>query len=100
MSGIRGSVVTAPSGVLWIEHRDIDTNELIRRFRAPDEQQPAKVRLERELEDAYADWQRWKATRIEAQARSLQAIIINALTNREDAAWTTYVAAIQSWRQS
>lgn len=48
----------------------------------------------------YEDWQRWKATRAEAQARSLAAGVITALTNREDAAWAKYVQSIQVWRNA
>ena len=59
-----------------------------------------KAVLERRMEALYADWQRWKTTRVEAQARSLAQAVITALTNREDAAWTRYVAAIQAWRQA
>lgn len=59
-----------------------------------------KAILERRMEALYADWQRWKTTRVEAQARSLAQAVITALTNREDAAWTRYVAAIQAWRQA
>ena len=59
-----------------------------------------KALLERRMEALYADWQRWKTTRLEAQARSLAQAVITALTNREDAAWTRYVAAIQAWRQA
>ena len=59
-----------------------------------------KAILERRMEALYADWQRWRNTRIEAQARSLAAGAITALTNREDAAWTRYVGAIQVWRQA
>lgn len=59
-----------------------------------------KAVLERRMEALYADWQRWKATRLEAQARSLAAGAITALTNREDAAWARYVVAIQAWRNA
>ncbi len=59
-----------------------------------------KAILERRMEALYADWQRWRNTRIEAQARSLAAAAITALTNREDAAWARYVVAIQAWRNA
>jgi len=59
-----------------------------------------KAIMERRMEALYADWQRWRNTRIEAQARSLAAAAITALTNREDAAWAKYVVAIQAWRQA
>jgi hypothetical protein len=46
----------------------------------------------------YERWQRWKVTRIEAQARGMPAPVVNALTAREDLAWLDYVAAVQAWR--
>lgn len=100
MAGIIGIAVTLSSGAIYIEQRDADTNALIRRVRAPEEQQPAKVRLEQEMVDRYEDWQRWKNTRIEAQARGLAALIITALTNRENASWSDYAAAVNEWRQA
>ena len=48
----------------------------------------------------YSAWQMWKATRIEAQARSLPAGVITALTNRENQAWTAYMAVLDQWRTS
>lgn len=63
-----------------------------------DEPAQTKAIYERRMEVLYADWQRWKATRLEAQARGLQAVIITALTAREDAAWTRYGQAILAWR--
>lgn len=54
--------------------------------------------LEDRMTGLYADWLRWKTTRTEAQARSLAAAVITALTNREDAAWAAYLASIQAWR--
>jgi len=54
--------------------------------------------LEDRMEALYADWQRWKNTRLEAQARAIAAAAVTALTNREDAAWTKYLQAIQAWR--
>lgn len=98
MPGYTSVAVSTPSGIVWIEQREIDTGTVIRRFRAPDEQQPAKVRAEREMEEHFGDWQRWKLTREEAQARSLPAAAITALTNRENAAWAAYAGAIQEWR--
>lgn len=98
MAGITGVGVTGSDGVVFIEHRDTDTNALVRRFRAPDDAQPVRVRFERELEDRYGDWQRWKNTRLEAQARGLSAAVVTALTNRENAAWGDYTNAIQEWR--
>ena len=57
-----------------------------------------KAILERRMEALFADWPRRKTTRTEAQARSVAAAAITALTNREDAAWARYVVAIQAWR--
>lgn len=56
--------------------------------------------LETRMESLYADWQRWKTTRVEAQARSLAAAVITALTNRENNAWDAYVSTIQQWRSA
>lgn len=100
MAGVVWLPVTLSSGVVLFEERDADTNALIRRVRAPEEQQPAKVRLEQEMVDRYEDWQRWKNTRIEAQARGLAALIITALTNRENASWSDYASAVNEWRQA
>lgn len=98
MPGYTSVAVDAPSGVVWIEQREIDTGTVVRRFRAPDDQQPARARLEREMDDEFADWQRWKLTRAEAAARVMGAAFVNALASREDAAWASYVAALQAWR--
>lgn len=57
-----------------------------------------KAIFERRMESLYADWQRWKNTRIEAAARSLPAGAVAATTNREDAAWAAYAAALLRWR--
>lgn len=54
--------------------------------------------IETRMVAVYEDWQRWKNTRQEAQSRALPAAAVNALTNREDAAWGRYVTAIQAWR--
>lgn len=54
--------------------------------------------LEARMVARFADWQRWKATREEAEARGLAANVITALTARVNAAWTAYVALIQAWR--
>lgn len=98
MPGITGVGVVGADGVLYIEERDVDSGTVIRRRRAQDDMQPARVRFERELEGRFADWQRWKITRQEAQSRGLPAAVINALTNREDAAWQDYGAALLEWR--
>lgn len=100
MPGYTSVAVSAPSGIVWIEQREMDTSKVIRRFRAPDEQQPGKVRAEREMEEQFGDWQRWKLTREEAQSRALPGAVVTALTNRENAAWTAYAEAIQRWRQA
>lgn len=59
-----------------------------------------KAILEARMVALYADWQRWKTTRVEAQDRENAAAVVTALTNRENAAWTRYVAAIQEWRSA
>lgn len=59
-----------------------------------------KAIVEDRMVAEYEDWQRWKTTRVEAQARSLAAAVITALTNREDAAWAKYVQSIQAWRNA
>lgn len=59
-----------------------------------------KAILERRMESLFAVWRRWKETRLEAQARSLPAGVVTALTNREDAAWAAYAAAILQWRST
>lgn len=100
MPGYTAVAVTEQSGIIWIEQREIDTGTVVRRFRAPDEQQPGKVRAEREMEEHFGDWQRWKLTREEAKARALPGAVITALTNRENAAWAAYQMAIQRWRQA
>lgn len=54
--------------------------------------------LERRAEAKYADWQRWKVTREEAEKRALAKPVVAALTAREDAAWTAYLADLNDWR--
>lgn len=66
----------------------------------PASEQPAKVRIEVEMEDLFADWQRWKETRLEATARAMGSAVITPLQNRENAAWTAYMAAINRWRSA
>lgn len=57
-----------------------------------------KAQWETYLEDLYSDWLRWRTTRVEAQARTMAALVITALTNRENMAWTAYTQGIQAWR--
>ena len=59
-----------------------------------------KAALELAAEEEYADWQRWKTTRIEASFRALPAPIITALQNREEVAWAAYLAILQAWRSA
>lgn len=59
-----------------------------------------RARLEREMDERWAEWQRWKTTREEAQARGMASAIVTALTGRENAAWTAYAQAINDWRLS
>lgn len=56
--------------------------------------------LEDRMVALYERWQRWKNTRVEAQARGVPQAVINALTNREDAVWSAYAAAILAWRSA
>ena len=94
---VQCTVVTV-AGRIYSEERDADTNALLRRLPMPFDSQPLKARLEIQMEERYADWKRWKDTRIEAQARGLAAIVITALTNKEDASWAAYAVAINEWR--
>lgn len=57
-----------------------------------------KADLETYMVSLYETWQRWKTSRIEAQARAMAAPVITAVQAREDAAWTAYAAAVNSWR--
>lgn len=49
------------------------------------------------LPGAWARWQRWQTTRVEAEVRALPAAAIAALTARENAAWTAYRGLLQRW---
>lgn len=57
-----------------------------------------KAVLEVAMVALYEDWQRWKITRLEAEARLLASAIITALTSRENTAWTQYATAVNAWR--
>lgn len=57
----------------------------------------SKTDLADYMASLYEVWARWKATRVEAQARTLAAPVVNALTNQENAAWTAYANAVQAW---
>lgn len=62
---------------------------------------PPLTRIEHEallLGRPYEAWLRWKTTRLEATTRLAPAVLITALTARENAAWTDYLAALQAWR--
>ena len=80
--------------------KDAVDDDPIRDILGEDVAAPAQTRaiLEDRMEALFADWQRWKLTRGEAQARTLPPAAITALTNREDAAWARYVQSIQQWR--
>ena len=56
-----------------------------------------KTVWEARITKLYARWQMWKAIRVEAQARSLPAAAVTALTNRENAAWTALLDALTEW---
>lgn len=57
-----------------------------------------KAVLEARMAGQYDRWQRWQRTRMEAQARTLPAAVVTALTAAENAAWADYLAALQVWR--
>ena len=80
--------------------KDAVDDDPIRDILGEDVAAPAQTKaiLEDRMEALFADWQRWKLTRGEAQARTLPPAAITALTNREDAAWARYVQSIQQWR--
>ena len=56
--------------------------------------------LEDRMVELYERWQRWKATRAEAQARGMASAVVTALTARENAAWAAYGDAIAAWRNA
>jgi len=58
-----------------------------------------KAVWEARLTKLYTRWQQWKAIRVEAQARSLPAAAVTALTNRENAAWSALLDALTEWRK-
>jgi hypothetical protein len=62
--------------------------------------QPAQTKdiLEARMVALFDAWQRWKATRLEAEARAVPAGVITSLTNKENAVWDAYVDAILAWR--
>jgi len=62
--------------------------------------QSTKAVWEARITPRYARWQMWKTIRVEAQARSLPAAAVTALTNRENAAWTALLDALTAWRQA
>lgn len=101
---IRERQVAASDGRIFIEGRDLETGDLL--FRRPREakRQPPKVQRAMEARDEFDDWQMWTITRQEFERRNpaprgpvLEAIF-SALSNREDAAWTEYLQALNRWR--
>lgn len=54
--------------------------------------------LEQRAIAKYEQWQRWKTTRLEAQARGLGAAVVNALQAKEDASWSAYMTLLNEWR--
>ena len=62
------------------------------------EPQVSRDIVESRMVPLYETWQRWRATRLEAEARNMNAAVRLALTTREDLAWAAYVAAIVAWR--
>ena len=59
-----------------------------------------KSDLEVDAIGKYTDWWRWKQIRLEAQARSEQSGVVNALTNKENAAWADLRQALIAWNQT
>lgn len=75
----------------------------LRRLRGVDVDAPiteTRALWERRAEAAFAAWQRWQLTADEAALRGLPAPAINALTNRENAAWDAYLAILTAWRSA
>ena len=60
----------------------------------------AKADYKAIMDSKYEDWQRARNTLTGAQSHGEAAGVITALTNRENAAWTTYKQAIQDWIQA
>lgn len=54
--------------------------------------------IEEYAAELFADWQRWKLTHAEAQARGLAAGLVSALSTKTDAAWATYAQTLNAWR--
>jgi hypothetical protein len=60
---------------------------------------PAETRetLEERMIARYETWQRWRNTRVEAEARGVAAPVVTALSGRENAAWNAYSALLLAW---
>lgn len=88
---VRSTTVTAPSGVVFIEERDADTNALLRHVAVTDDQQPLKVRRLMELKARVQDWFLFSQFVDEAAARGKPAGAITIMRTMEthmfDAAW-------------
>lgn len=56
--------------------------------------------FDRRAARAFARWQRWQTTRVEAQARGMAAGVISDILAEENAAWTAYLAILNAWRQA
>lgn len=111
--GVLYSQVTGAGGVVYIEHRDVDTGALLRRFRAPEDQQAAKVRLELQAEELYDDWKRWSDTydvvnaMTDVQFAALtglpqagRALAVAALLARRNGSLGDYLIRLNEWRQA
>lgn len=98
---VQGQVVALlpdppPTGAAWSAAR-----------RAYDAPPPTKAALEQAaLLPSWTAWWRWKTTLDEATARnqatsgSVPGVVVTALTQKTNAAWSAYLADIQAWRQA
>lgn len=75
-----------------------DQDVIDRLPRATDLVPASKADLEEFLDGPFERWQRWKTTRLEAQARAAPAAVVTALQTREDTAWKAYLQSINAWR--
>ncbi len=87
--------------ILYFDHDPTDAEVLAALPDPPELTPTSKADFERgPLADRFATWQRWRLTKAEAQARSAGSAIVNALQQREDAAWSAYLQALQAWRNA
>jgi hypothetical protein len=60
----------------------------------------SKAELEIALTVPYTVWRMWADALAEATKRSMAAAVITALTNKTNAAWTDFAAAVDRWRNA